>query len=368
MIPYFDATRQYQSLKKDLERAILKVAASGQYVLGSTVEEFETTFADYIGTKLAFGVGSGTDALIFSLRVLGIGKGDEVIVPSFTFMATVFSILHVGATPVFAEVNAATYTLDPAGVEKLITKKTKAILPVHLYGHPADMTGLMAIAKKHKLAVVEDTCQSHGATWKGKKAGSFGDAGCFSFYPTKNLGAMGDGGIITTNHSAWIEPIKRQRNLGRTSFRDQGTVLGNTSRLDAMQAAILSVKLKHLETFTKNRRLIADIYRKNLASAPLILPVEAPGAKHVYHLFVVRVPDGKREALQEALAKKNISTLVHYPRPVHEEPICRELVKKKYRLPLTEKLCTEILSLPMFPEMREEEVLKVCSVIKQFFA
>ena len=368
MIPYFDATRQYKTLKKELSAAMLKVAESGQYVLGSTVEDFENNFAAYIGNKHAFGVGSGTDALIFSLKALGIGKGDEVIVPSFTFMATVFSILHVGATPVFAEVNAATYTLDPLAAEKLLTKKTKALLPVHLYGHPADMTALMAIAKKHKLHVVEDTCQSHGATWKGKKAGSFGDAGCFSFYPTKNLGAMGDGGMITTNHTSFSEPIRRMRNLGRTSFRDQGTLLGNTSRLDAMQAAILNVKLKHLETFSKNRRAVAEIYRKNLSSTPLGLPVEAPGAKHVYHLFVVRVPDGKRSALQEALAEKSIMTLVHYPRPVHHEPICKELVKKNYRLPLTEKLCTEILSLPMFPEMRAEEVEKVCTVIKRFFA
>ena len=367
MIPYFDNTRQYQILQKDYEKALLGVAESGQYVLGQTVENFERNFSKYCGSKFGIGIGSGTDALIYSLKALKIGPGDEVIVPSFTFMASVFSIMHVGATPVFADVNPDTYTIETNDIEKLITKKTRAILPVHLYGHPANMTILCAIARKKKLAIIEDACQAHGALWGGKKVGSFGNAGCFSFYPTKNLGAMGDGGMVVTDNPEIIDGIKKCRNLGRITLRDRAQELGWTSRLDAIQAAVLDVKLKRLDQFNDNRRRAAKRYIKNLSNSALILPTEAKDAKHVFHLFVVRVPNKMRDLLQAELAKAQISTLIHYPVPVHEEPICKAMLKKAPKLPVTNSLCEQILSLPMFPEIRDEEIDKVSSVILDFF-
>lgn len=366
-VPYFDLKRQYQTLKTEFESALAEVAGSGAYVLSAKVQEFEAAFAQYIGKEIGLGVGSGTDALSFALHGLGIGKGDEVILPSFTFTASAFCILHVGATPVFADVDAETFTVNTASIEKCITSKTKAILPVQLYGQTADMDAVMEIAKKKNLKVVEDACQAHGAMWKNRKAGSFGDAGCFSFYPTKNLGAMGDGGMLVTSNAELADSVKRFRNLGRVSVTEPHGVVGWTSRLDAMQAAVLQIKLKRLDEFNKNRRRVAARYTARLQSTPLVLPKEGKDRFHVYHLYVVRIPDGKRDALQKHLADQGIPTLLHYPIPVHLQPSVKPLSRAGDDLKITEQLKHEIISLPIFPEMTDSEVDTVAEAIRNFY-
>lgn len=367
-VPYFDIKRQTALHAKEYEKAFSRVAASGSYILGPEVAEFEESFAKYCQTPYAVAVGSGTDALVLSLKAAGIKPGDEVIVPSFTFSASVFCILHAGAVPVMAEVDPLTYTLSPESVEKNITKKTKAILPVHLYGQAAEMDPILALAKKHKLFIFEDACQAHGALWRGKKVGGFGTTGSFSFYPTKNLGALGDGGCITTSHLKIAETAQRMRNLGRKSVKENHTYAGITSRLDTAQAAILSIKLKHLDAFNAKRRKAAAWYFRELTHTQLQLPHEGPHRHHVYHLFVVRVPGGKRDALQSYLAEQGIGSMIHYPLPVHRQPACKGKVKIQSKLTVTEKICGEILSLPMFPEITEEEVKKVSWAVQKFYA
>ncbi|MBI3313813.1 MAG: DegT/DnrJ/EryC1/StrS family aminotransferase [Candidatus Omnitrophica bacterium] len=365
-VPYFDLTRQYEQLREEIEAAIIQVNRSGAFILGPAVQAFEKTFADYCGAKFGLGVGSGTDALTFALRALGIGKGDEVILPSFTFIATGFAILQAGANPVFADVHPETYTLDPKSVERAITKRTKVILPVHLYGQVADMTSLMAIAKKKKLKIVEDACQAHGATFQAVKAGAFGDAGCFSFYPTKNLGAFGDGGMILTSQQKLVEKIQRLRNLGRLTTTGPHQEIGWTSRLDSLQAAILNVKLKYLDPMIEKRRKIAARYQQNLSSTPLGLPRDGKDSKHVYHLYVVLVPGGRRDAFRAYLAEQGIRTLLHYDLPIHRQPPFKKIVRH-VPLTTTDKLSREIVSLPIFPEMTMEEVDRVSEVIKDFY-
>ncbi len=366
-IPYFDLKRQYTKWAPELERLLTETARSGAYILSQQVLEFEKNFASYCQSTYGVGVASGTDALVFALRALGIGKGDEVILPSFTFIATAFSVIHAGATPVFAEVDPQTYTLDPKSVEDVLTSKSKAILPVHLYGQAAEMDSLRAIARKRKLKIIEDACQAHGALWKGRKTGSFGDAGCFSFYPTKNLGAMGDGGMLVTANRKLAEQVKRLRNLGRVDMKSPHEEVGWTSRLDGLQACILDAKLKYLDSLNESRRRLAAIYLKHLASTPLALPLEGRNRRHVYHLFVVRVPGGKRDALQNHLASAGISSLIHYAVPCHRQPSLQPYLKKKPKFPLTEQLAGEILSLPMFPEMTHQEVEHTCDVIQGFY-
>lgn len=367
-VPYFDIKRQYQKLGSEYEKVFSRVGSSGAYILGPETPQFEEEFAEFCGTKYAVGVGSGTDALVLSLRGAGIKKGDEIIVPSFTFIASIFCILHAGATPVIAEVDPETYTLCPQSAAKLITRKTKALLPVHLYGQPAEMDGLRALAQKHKLMIFEDACQAHGALWKEDRVGSLGTTGNFSFYPTKNLGALGDGGCITTSDFKIVEAAQKIRNLGRKTVKEPHTELGMTTRLDTLQAAILSIKLKHLDDFNALRRKAASWYFRELAHTPLQLPHEGANRRHVYHLFVVRVPGGKRDALQAHLTKNNIGSMIHYPIPAHLQPAVKGLVKVRQKMDVTIKVCGEILSLPMFPEITEEEVVKVCAVIKHFYA
>ena len=366
-MPYFDLTRQYQMLQPDIEALVLEILASGRYIFGNRLVDFENAFARYCGVRHAVGVGSGTDALIFSLKALEIGDGDEVIVPSFTFVATVFAIRHAGACPVFADIDPKTYTLDPASVERALTRRTRAILPVHLYGQTADMNGLLSIAQKKKLKVVEDACQAHGAAWKGKKAGAIGDAGCFSFYPTKNLGGFGDGGLVLTRDASLAEKIRRLRNLGRVELQDPPASVGWTSRLDAVQAAVLHLKLNHLDGWNEKRRALANRYRHQLAATPLILPEERKGATHVYNLFVVRVPDGNRDSFRKNLGTEGIPTMLHYAAPVHLLSALKNLGKKLVPLPVTEKISREIVSLPLFPEMRAEEIDRVCEAIRRFY-
>ena len=365
-VPYFDVRRQYEAYRSDFEQAVRSVLASGTYILSRPVQEFEAAFSAYCGGEFGVGVGSGTDALTFSLKALGIGKGDEVILPAFTFMATAFAVMHVGATPVFADIDECTYTLNPDSVARMITRKTKVVIPVHLYGHPVDMDALRRVIGR-KIAIVEDACQGHGAAWKGKRVGGFGAAGCFSFYPTKNLGACGDGGMVVTSKASVAKAVQRSRNLGRLGNQGPHGELGWTSRLDALQAALLLVKLKRLESFIENRRRVARFYSQCLNRSPLALPVEAPNARHVYHLYVVRVPQGRRDALQAWLAKHGIPTLIHYKIPIHRQPVYTRVFSRRWKLPVTENHSREILSLPIFPEMKEAEVRMVCDAVARFF-
>ncbi len=366
-IPYFDLQRQYEKIKSELDGLLLQTAASGRYVLGPAVEDFEKAFAAYCGVPFGVGVGSGTDALTFSLRALGIQKGDEVIVPSFTFSASVFCILQAGASPVFADIDPETFTMDPDSAARVLTKRTKALLPVHLFGQSAEMKALSALAKKYKLKVVEDACQAHGALYHGKKTGSLGDAGCFSFYPTKNLGAMGDGGMLVTENKKTAEAALRYRNLGRRELKDPHAELGWTSRLDGLQAVILNLKLKKLEVFNEDRRRVAAHYFKRLETTPLILPREGEGRRHVYHLFVVRVPGGKRDALRAHLAAKQVPTMLHYPVPAHRQPFAKLLTAGTKHLKVTTQISKETLSLPMFPELTNDEVDRICDAVLSFY-
>lgn len=366
-IPYFTLRRQIKRFKPELDREIQKVFESGQFILGPVVENFEKNFAKYCGVKYAVGVASGTDALILAFRALQIGKNDEVIVPSYTYSATVFGILHQGAKPVFADIDLKTLIVSIDSIKKLITKKTKAILPVHLYGQPANMDELMKIARKFKLKIVEDVAQAHGATWAGKKTGSFGDFGCFSFYPTKNLGGFGDGGMIATNHPGLYKKILTLRNLGHINFRDDHQEVGWTSRLDALQAACLNVKLKYLDELNEKRRKIASHYRSRLKNTPLLFSEEGPQSRHVYHLLVVRVPHGKRDALQAHLAKEGITALIHYKTPFHRQPAYKKISKLHWTLPNTDEASKQILSLPIFPEMTFSEVDAVTQSINKFY-
>jgi dTDP-4-amino-4,6-dideoxygalactose transaminase len=367
-VPYFDLSRSHQKFVREAQEAFERILKSGAYILGPALKELEAEFAAYIGTTYALGVGSGTDALIFALRALGIKKGDEVIVPSFTFTATALAVLHVGATPVFADVEADTFNLDPVSVRQALSRKTRAMIPVHLFGQCANMTELMALAKQKKLKVVEDACQAHGALWNKVMAGAFGDAGAFSFYPTKNLGGIGDGGMVTTSDKKILDRVTQFRNLGKgiadPFVHDE---IGWTSRLDSLQAAFLSIKLKFLDELNRERRAVAELYHKKLAGTPLGLPRETAGAYHVYHLYVVRVPDGKRNSLKEHLASLGIPTMVHYATPVHAQPIIKKHKTRKVKLPVTEKLREEVLTLPLFPGMTEPEIDAVAVAIRQFY-
>lgn len=367
-LPYFDIKRQHDPMLSVVLEAFEKVYSSGAYILGPALQEFERKYAGYIGVPYAAGVASGTDALIFGLKAAGIGKGDEVIVPSFTFTATALAVLHLDAVPVFADVDAKSFTLDPQSVLKSLSKKTKAMIPVHLFGQCADMDALMAIAKSAKLRVVEDACQAHGATWKGKKAGAFGDGAAFSFYPTKNLGGVGDGGIWTSSDDKLYRRVLQYRNLGK-GIRDPMVhdEIGWTSRLDSLQAAFLSLKLDRLDVLNDERRRLAGLFESKLAGTPLLLPAETPGALHVYHIYVVRVPGGKRDALKAFLAQEGIPSMIHYATPVHSQPIMKRYATRRVPLSVTQKLSKEVLTLPFFPGMTEREVDMVTQAIKKFF-
>ncbi len=367
-VPYFDLSRSHQKFVVQAQEAFDKILKSGAYILGPALKDLEAEFAAYIGTKFALGVGSGTDALTFALRALDIKKGDEVILPSFTFTATALAVIHTGATPVFADVEENTFNLDPESARQATSGKTRAMIPVHLFGQCANMTALMTLAQQKKLKIVEDACQAHGALWNKVMAGAFGDAGAFSFYPTKNLGGIGDGGMVTTSDEQLLNRVIQYRNLGKgitdPFVHDE---IGWTSRLDSLQAAFLSIKLKFLDELNRERRAVAELYHKKLAGTPLGLPREAAGAYHVYHLYVVRVPDGKRNALKEYLAAQGIPTMVHYATPVHAQPIMKKYATRKVKLPVTEKLREEVLTLPLFPGMTEPEVDAVAGAIQRFF-
>lgn len=365
MIPFNDFQKKYQRNKKAIDKAILRVFERGWFILGEEGREFEKKFAAYIGVEHVFGVNSGTDAIALGLRALGIGRGDEVITTPHTATPTVAAIRMAGAMPVFVDIDPRTYNIDPKLIESAITKKTKAILPVHLYGYPAEMDAIMKIAKKHKLFVVEDVAQATGAKYKGKMLGTFGDVACFSFFPTKNLGAFGDAGAIATSTTAIAERVRQLRNYGEVA-KYKNAVEGVNSRLDELQAALLSWSLTKLDTWNKRRTIIAGIYTKAFKDLPLVIPSVGDDAHTpVWHLYVVRTKE--RDALQKYLKKKEIVTHVHYPMPVHRQEAYRQLGYQEGRLPQSEAACTEILSLPIDPELSLKDQRFIIKVIKEFF-
>lgn len=366
-IALVDLRRQHECIKDRILQKIEELIDKSQFILGEEVQKFEDEFARFCGCKYAVGVNSGTDALTLSLKALDIKEGDEVITVPNTFVATVDAITRNGARPVFVDVDEKSFLLDTSKLEKVITSKTKAIIPVHLYGQPCNMDEILEIAEKYDLYVIEDACQAHGAEYKGKRVGSFGILSCFSFYPAKNLGALGDGGVIVTNDEELAEKLKMIRNYGQKEkyFHE---FVGFNSRLDELQAAILRIKLKYLEKWIDQRRKNTEVYNEELEKIEEILtPIELPNRKHVYHLYVIRVSGNKRNELKEFLAKNNIYTGIHYPIPIHLTKAYRHLNYKKRFFPITEKLSQEILSLPMFPELEEEEIIYVCDTIKKFF-
>ena len=360
-IPLVDLQAQYQSIKGEVQTAIQRVLDSGQFILGKEVDAFEEEFARYSGVRYAVTVNSGTAALYLTLLALGIGPGDEVITVSQTFVATIEAIIWAGAKPVFVDINEETYTMDPLQIESVITQKTKALLPVHLYGHPTEMDPILEIAKKHHLLVVEDACQAHGALYQGKRVGSLGKAACFSFYPGKNLGAYGEGGAITTDDEELATRLKKLRNHGGLK-KYSHEMVGTNARLEALQAAILRAKLPHLDRWNELRRQHARRYRSLLDGLDLRLPVEAPYAKSVFHLYVIRTPE--RDRLNTVLNERGIGSLIHYPQPNHLLPCYRSLGYGEGSLPVTEKVCKEVLSLPLYPELTDAQIGEVATTIQ----
>ena len=362
MIPILDLGPQYAELKTDIEREVLKVLSSGQYILGENVKKLEKDFAKYNGVSHALGVASGTDALHLALRALDIGSGDEVITVSFTFIATVEAISYVGATPVFVDINPDTFNFDPKELEKKITSKTKAIMPVHLYGQPVDMTPILEIAKKYNLYVVEDCAQAIGATYKGKKVGSLGDIGCFSFFPTKNLGTFGDGGMVTTNSDYLAERMTSLRNHG-SKVRYYHDEVGLNSRLDEIHAAILNVKFPHIDKWNSKRREVAYYYNELFKDVEEIqTPKEIEDAYCVYHQYTIKAP--VRDQLVESLRQKGVMAMIYYPVPIHLQAAYKNFGFTEGLLPNTEKCTTQVLSLPMFPEITREQQRQVAEAVK----
>jgi dTDP-4-amino-4,6-dideoxygalactose transaminase len=361
-IPFVDLKKQYQDIKTELQEAINGVLEKGIFVGGDEVEWFEEEFAQYCDVRFAVGVGSGTEALHLALLACGVGSGHEVITVPNTFIATTEAITLTGARPIFVDIDPETYTMDTGQIESAITERTTAIIPVHLYGQPADMAPILAIAERHKLLVVEDAAQAHGALYKGKKAGSFGTAACFSFYPTKNLGAYGEGGAVVTDHEEIAQRAMMLRDHGSTQ-KYRHDIEGMNSRLDTLQAAILRVKLRHLERWNQQRRERAALYDDLLRDTEgVVRPPIRGGCTHVYHLYVIRC--AKRDRLREYLGNTGIVTGIHYPIPLHLQPAYGYLGISEGTYPVTERVAAEILSLPMYPELRREDVAKVAEKIK----
>lgn len=360
IVPMVDLKRQYQGIKKEIFQVITEIFSNGQYILGPRVSEFEKKIADYYGVSEAVGVASGTDAIHLSINALGIGEGDEVITTPFTFFATVEAILYTGARPVFVDVEQDTFNMDAGQIEAKITDKTRAILPVHIFGQMADMEEISKIAKRHGLKVIEDCAQSFGANLNGKKAGSFGNTGCFSFYPSKNLGGYGDGGIIILNDTKIADKVRKLRNHGSKSSYIHENV-GFNSRLDEIQAGILLVKLKYIDEYNIARRQKAALYTE-LLSDKVKCPVEKKGAYHVFHQYTIR--SNKRHEIQKRLRDKRVSSVVYYPVPLHLQEALRFLGYREGDFPVTEKSAKEVLSLPIYPELEESVIEKIAEIIK----
>jgi dTDP-4-amino-4,6-dideoxygalactose transaminase len=360
-VPMINLKQQCENLREEAVAALTEVFMSAHYVLGPRVERFETSVAEYIGTSGAVGVASGTDALHLAVKTLGIGPGDEVITTPFTFFATVEAIAYEDATPVFVDIDPETYNIDVTRIEAAITPRTKAIIPVHLYGHPAEMGAILDIAARHNLVVIEDCAQSFGASIDGKRTGSFGDAGCFSFYPSKNLGAIGDAGIITVKKADIFTDLRKFRNHGTAGLYLHADV-GFNSRLDEVQAAILLIKLKRIDEYTARRRERAALYTE-LLKGTVKTPVELPGCMHVYHQYTIRHPE--RDRIREALAAAGIASNVYYPVPMHLQPAMEHMGLTRGALPVAEQAADEVLSLPICPEISEETVRQVADVIRR---
>jgi dTDP-4-amino-4,6-dideoxygalactose transaminase len=360
-IKFTNFARENQEIGNEINEAIQRVLRSGRYILGDELLGFEKEFSQYIGAKYAAGVNSGSDALYLSIKALGIGKGDEVITVGHTFISTVDAITRNGALPILVDIDPETYCIDVSKIEEKVTGRTKAILPVHIYGHPVEMDAIIELAKRKNLFVIEDACQAHGADYKGKKVGSIGDVGCFSFYPTKNLGAYGDAGMVVSNNKNLSDKVRQIRNYGQCDHYHYD-LPGINSRLDEIQAAILRVKLRHLEEWNQKRRGAARMYSELLKGRGLVLPVEKEYARHVYHLYVVR--HSLRDKIARALADDRIQTLIHYPVAVHRQ----KSYKDEYdwgQLPLTEQVTNQIISLPMHQWLEPSDVSRIAeSVIK----
>lgn len=361
-VPFVDLKAQYRSIKGEVEARTSEVLNRCDFILGSAVAEFEEAFAAYCEVKHCVGVASGLDALTLALRGLGVGPGDEVIIPANTFIATALSVLQTGAVPVLVEYDPDSFNIDPERVRRAITAKTRAIVPVHLYGRPADMDAILAIAREHALLVVEDAAQAHGAKYRDRRVGSFGDAAAFSFYPGKNLGAYGDGGAVVTNHDDLAREIRATRNYGST-VKYHHDVIGVNSRLDSIQAAVLNVKLPYLDLWNELRRTSAALYQQWLWDLPITLPLTPSDAEHVFHLFVVLTDE--RETLQAELNKIGVQTGIHYPIPIHLQPACQGQCSIPDSLSQTEEAAHRLLSLPMHTDLSEGDIEVVAHSIRQ---
>lgn len=376
-IPSFDLSQQFKQIGEELSAAALQVLASGQYIGGAAVSEFEQQFSHYVGTQECIACNSGTDALFLALRSLDIGAGDEVITPPFTFIATAEMISATGAVPVFVDIDPQTFNLDLKQVEAAITSRTRAIMPVHLFGQPVDMTRLMAIAKAHELWVIEDCAQATGATWAGQQVGSIGHIGCFSFYPTKNLGACGDGGAITTNNATIAQKLRVLRNHGQQQ-RYVSEAIGVNSRLDGLQAAMLLVKLRYLDTWNRQRQAIADRYDQLLSAVPgIIRPQSIQGGQAVWNQYTIRVVGASesakgssnlRDEIQQQLQQRGVGSMIYYPLPLHLQPVYASLGYQPGQLTASEQVANEVLSLPMFPELTPEQQEQVMYALKDCLA
>ncbi len=353
-IPFLDLRQHHAPLRKELSAAFEAVVDAGAFAGGPFVSRFEQSFAAYCGSKFCVGVGNGTDALWLALLALGVGPGAEVITVPMTFMATAEAITYAGAKPVFVDIDPSTYTMDPRALEGAITPRTRAIVPVHLYGQTADLDPILAIARRHGIKVVEDACQAHGAMYRGKRAGSLGDVGCFSFYPGKNLGAFGEGGAIVTDSEELARKVQMYRDHGQAR-KYHHDVIGWNARMDGIQGAVLGIKLPHLDDYNQGRRRHAEHYRALLDGVPeVVLPLDRPESRHVYHLFVVRVRE--RDRILQELANRGVHCGIHYPIPIHLQEAYRSLGLGRGAFPVSERCADEVLSLPMFPELTEEQV------------
>jgi dTDP-4-amino-4,6-dideoxygalactose transaminase len=363
-VAFVDLAAQHAAIHEEAAATIERVLRDADFILGRDVESFEQEFAQYCECEYGIGVDSGTSALELALRAYGVGPDDEVIVPANTFIATALAVSCTGATPVLVDVDPATYTIDVARLDDAITSRTKAIIPVHLYGQPADMHPILEIARKHGLVVIEDACQAHGARYKGRRVGSLGDAAAFSFYPSKNLGACGDGGMVVTNDEEAAKSLQLLRNYGQTrKYHHQ--ICGYNRRLDNLQAALLRIKLKHLDTWNDARRERADGYSRLLRDV-VRTPVQTPYSAHVWHLYVIETKEINRDALQGYLGERRIGTGIHYPIPIHLQPAYRGLGYSRGDFPITEQAADNILSLPMYPELPPNAVEDVSDAVHAF--
>ena len=364
-VPYLDLKAQYQSIKPEIDAAIARVLETSQFVLGSEVAEFEQEFGTYCGAADCIALNSGTSALHLALLAAGVGPGNDVITVPFTFVASVAAILYVGARPILVDIDPRSFTIDPAAIEAAITPRTKAILPVHLYGQPADMDAILEVAKRNNLVVIEDAAQAHGAKYKGRPVGSLADIACFSFYPTKNLGAYGEGGAVTTSNAEYARTIRMLRDWGQDR-KYHHVLRGFNYRMEGLQGAILRVKLRHLDQWTEARRAAASKYNQLLADSGVDLPTEMPWARHVYHVYTLRLED--RDALQSALTSEGIQTAIHYALPAHLQPAYGDLGCGRGAFPQSEKAAKEVLSLPLYPEITGTQIEKVAQALTSLTA